>query len=218
MLLLGALFALFIAGFWLYCLIDVALTPRNECRGLPKAAWVVIVAGTFAVGAVAWLAVRGPARPAPPSTAAGHQADPGQARRGRPRTSPAGHDAPARGLAGPAAPDADDPDSEGPGSDGPGPDGSGPPQPPEGRDRPFPRYGRPDPADWDGPVHDGRDGPDPSASLAAEAALLRHPAGRARPRRASSPSRPKGPDDDPEFLISLDRAIHGLKADDDPAE
>ena len=65
MLLLGALFVLFIAGFWLYCLADVALTPSNECRRLPKAAWIAIVAGTFVIGAVLWLAVRPPAQPRP---------------------------------------------------------------------------------------------------------------------------------------------------------
>jgi hypothetical protein len=140
MLLLGALFALFLAGFWLYCLFDVALTPGSECRGLPKAAWIVVVAGTFVIGAAAWLAVRHPAgvtlAPAPP---AGF----------KPRGSQAGG--------------------------------------------------------WDRPEADG--------NLEAEAAFLRHPAGRSRPRQASSrptrPTRPQGPDDDPEFLRTVDRAIHG---------
>src|ERR1700761_8949223 len=62
MLLLGALFALFVVGFWLYCLIDVALTPSDECPRLPKAAWVAVVAGTFVIGAIVWLAVRPPAQ------------------------------------------------------------------------------------------------------------------------------------------------------------
>ena len=62
MLLLGALFVLFAGGFWLYCLADVALTPSDECPRLPKAAWVAIVAGTFVVGAIVWLAVRRPAQ------------------------------------------------------------------------------------------------------------------------------------------------------------
>jgi hypothetical protein len=61
MLLLGALFALFAGGFWLYCLADVALTPSDECPRLPKAAWVAVVAGTFVIGAAVWLAVRRPA-------------------------------------------------------------------------------------------------------------------------------------------------------------
>ena len=162
MLLLGALFALFISGFWLYCLVDVALTPGSECRGLPKAAWAVIVAGTFVIGAVGWLAVRRPAR-----------------------------------MTSAAAP--------------PGGDPGGPPAPfpPEGRDRSIPRSGRPDLPGWGGR--------DVAGSLEAEAALLRHPAGRSCPRGPSSRPRPKGPDDDPGFLRSLDRAIHGAEADDDPA-
>jgi len=39
----------------------------------------------------------------------------------------------------------------------------------------------------------------------ADDAVARHPAGRARVAGA----RPKGPDDDPEFLRALDRAIRG---------
>jgi hypothetical protein len=58
MLLPGALFVLFIAGFWLYCLVDVALTPSDKCPRLPKAAWLVVVAATFVIGAVLGLAVR----------------------------------------------------------------------------------------------------------------------------------------------------------------
>jgi hypothetical protein len=173
MLLLGALFALFLSGFWLYCLVDVALTPRSECRGLPKAAWIVVVAGTFVIGAAAWLAVRHPAgvtvTAAPP---AGFKT----------RGNDAGGD----------------------------PDDLPPPFLPEGRDRHLPRKSRPDPRVWVAPDYYG--------SLEAEAALMRHPAGRSRPRRASSrPTRPRGPDDDPEFLRSLDRAIRGLEAGDDPA-
>jgi hypothetical protein len=60
MLLSGALLALFMAGFWLYCLTDVILTPAPECRGLSKQAWVAVVAVTFIVGAFAWLIVRRP--------------------------------------------------------------------------------------------------------------------------------------------------------------
>jgi hypothetical protein len=66
MLLSGALFALFMTGFWLYCLTDAILTPAPECRGLSKSAWVVIIAVTFIGGAIAWLIVRQPARGARP--------------------------------------------------------------------------------------------------------------------------------------------------------
>ena len=72
MLLSGALFALFMTGFWLYCLTDAILTPAPECRGLPKPAWVVIITVTFIGGAIAWLIVRQPVRspasgPLPPA-------------------------------------------------------------------------------------------------------------------------------------------------------
>jgi hypothetical protein len=62
MFLAGALFALFMTGCWLYCLTDAILTPAPECRGLPKSAWVVVIAVTFVVGAFAWLIVRRPVR------------------------------------------------------------------------------------------------------------------------------------------------------------
>jgi hypothetical protein len=62
MLLSGALFALFMTGFWLYCLTDAILTPAAECRGLSKQAWVAVVAVTFVAGAFAWLIVRRPVR------------------------------------------------------------------------------------------------------------------------------------------------------------
>ena len=64
MLLSGALLALFMTGFWLYCLTDVILTPTAECRGLSKQAWVAVVGVTFIGGALAWLIVR---RPVPDS-------------------------------------------------------------------------------------------------------------------------------------------------------
>jgi hypothetical protein len=62
MLLSGALFALFMTGFWLYCLTDAILTPAAECRGLSKPAWLVIITVTFIGGAIAWLIMRPPVR------------------------------------------------------------------------------------------------------------------------------------------------------------
>lgn len=64
MLLASALFALFLGGFWLYCLTDAILTPVSECRGMPKPAWIIVIAATFVGGAVAWLIVRQPVRAA----------------------------------------------------------------------------------------------------------------------------------------------------------
>jgi Phospholipase_D-nuclease N-terminal len=129
MLLSGALLALFMMGFWLYCLTDAILTPADECRGMPKSAWIVVITLTFIGGAVAWLIVREPLR------------------------------SPAVSLA--SAPHPDDPGD---------------------------RYFR------------GRRWTD------ADDAVARHPAGRARPSGAMVPL---GPDDDPEFLRALDRAIRG---------
>jgi hypothetical protein len=125
MLLAGALSALFMTGFWLYCLTDAIMTPASECRGLPKPAWIAVITLTFVGGAVAWLIVRETVRH--PSALLTPLPDPG-----------------------------DD-------------------------------YFRAD--RW----------------TDADDAVARHPAGRARVAAA----RPKGPDDDPEFLRALDRAIRG---------
>lgn len=171
MLLLGALFALFMVGLWLYCLVDVALTPGRECRAMPKRAWIAVIAGTFAIGATAWLAVRRPAWPTVSPALAGN--DPGDP--SPPHTAPAGS-----GTV---------------------------------RHRPHARN-RHDLADG---APGGQDGPVMADRPAADAALLRHPAGRSRIRRTPSQSCPHGPDDDPEFLRSLSRAIHGAEPNDDPA-
>ncbi len=129
MLLSGTLFALFMMGFWLYCLTDAIVTPAAECRGMSKPAWIAVITLTFIGGAIAWLIVREPARG--PSVPPGpHPGDPG--------------------------------------------------------DNHF-RTGR-----W----------------TAADDAVARHPAGRARAADAGRAA-PKGPDDDPEFLRALARAIRG---------
>ena len=129
MLLSGALFALFMMGFWLYCLTDAILTPAPECRGLSKPAWIAVITLTFIGGAIAWLIVREPlCSPASPPVSVPHPDDPG------------------------------------------------------GR---YFRRGR-----W----------------TDADDAVARHPAGRAR---TSATTVPAGPDDDPEFLRALDRAIRG---------
>jgi hypothetical protein len=129
MLLSGALLALFMLGFWLYCLTDAILTPASEFGGMPKPAWIAVITLTFIGGAVAWLIAREPlCRPASPLASAPHPDDPG--------------------------------------------------------DRYF-RRGR-----W----------------TDADDAVARHPAGRARTTASMVPA---GPDDDPEFLRALDRAIRG---------
>ena len=62
MLLSGALLALFMTGFWLYCLTDAILTPASDCRGMSKQTWVAVIAVSFVGGAFAWLVVRRPVR------------------------------------------------------------------------------------------------------------------------------------------------------------
>jgi peptidoglycan/LPS O-acetylase OafA/YrhL len=130
MLLASALFALFLGGFWLYCLTDAILTPVSECRGMPKPAWIAVIAATFIGGAVAWLVVRQPLRNTPPRLA------------------------------------------------------------------PLPFL------DTDEGLDDDSY-PDGQRWTDADDAVARHPAGRAR----AAGSAPKGPDDDPDFLRALDRAI-----------
>jgi hypothetical protein len=75
MLLASALFALFLGGFWLYCLTDAILTPASECRGMPKPAWIAVIAATFIGGAVAWLIVRQPVRAASTRLSSGSRWD-----------------------------------------------------------------------------------------------------------------------------------------------
>jgi hypothetical protein len=58
MLLSGVLFVLFLAGCWLYCLTDAAVTPAVEYRGLSKSTWICIISATFIVGALSWLIAR----------------------------------------------------------------------------------------------------------------------------------------------------------------
>jgi hypothetical protein len=58
MFLSGVLFVLFLAGCWLYCLTDAALTPASAFPGLRKPAWIAIISVTFILGAVAWVIAR----------------------------------------------------------------------------------------------------------------------------------------------------------------
>jgi|HubBroStandDraft_6_1064221.scaffolds.fasta_scaffold1869588_1 hypothetical protein len=58
MFLSGVLFVLFLAGCWLYCLTDAALTPAAEFPGMRKPVWITAIALTFIVGAIAWLIAR----------------------------------------------------------------------------------------------------------------------------------------------------------------
>jgi hypothetical protein len=58
MLLPVALLALFLVGCWLYSLTDAGLTPAAAFRGWSKLTWLMLIACTFAFGAIAWLIAR----------------------------------------------------------------------------------------------------------------------------------------------------------------
>ena len=58
MLLSGVLFVLFLAGCWLYCLTDAALTPAEAFPGWRKRTWVAVIAVTLIAGAIAWMITR----------------------------------------------------------------------------------------------------------------------------------------------------------------
>jgi hypothetical protein len=58
MLLSGVLFVLFLAGCWLYCLTDAALTPAEDFPGWRKRTWLVVITVTLIAGAIAWLIAR----------------------------------------------------------------------------------------------------------------------------------------------------------------
>lgn len=50
----GGLGLLFLA-LWLFCVIDVITTPEDQCRNLPKLAWIFIVIILVDLGAISWL-------------------------------------------------------------------------------------------------------------------------------------------------------------------
>jgi hypothetical protein len=58
MFLPAVLFVVFMAGCWLYCLADAALTPADEFTGLRKRTWIALIAVTFTAGAAAWAVTR----------------------------------------------------------------------------------------------------------------------------------------------------------------
>lgn len=55
----GAL-GLLVLGLWIFCLVDVILTPEGDCRNLPKLAWLLIVLFLPDVGSILWLVVGRP--------------------------------------------------------------------------------------------------------------------------------------------------------------
>ena len=55
MLLFDGAVGLFFLGVWIFCIIDVITTPEDQCRNLPKIAWLFIVILLIDIGSVAWL-------------------------------------------------------------------------------------------------------------------------------------------------------------------
>ena len=192
MVLTGLLSALIGVAFWLYCLIDLLLTRSDNCRYLPKLAWVLVVVLIVGFGAVAWLLIGRP-RTAGPTWLAALRV-PGRAPRNRGRATRAPGRVPPRGRvtrfrgsqpAGRTPWDTGLP----PWAAGRVPAGSG------WFSRFSVRRGRP---------RGRRSGAWHADYLAdrMDDARSRHPAGRARPL---------GPDDDPAFLRHLDDLIHGSR-------
>jgi len=55
MLLFDGALGLVFLGVWIFCIIDVITTPEDQCRNLPKLAWLVIVVLLVDIGSIAWL-------------------------------------------------------------------------------------------------------------------------------------------------------------------
>jgi hypothetical protein len=46
---------LLILGLWIFCVVDVIMTPDGDQRNLPKLVWVFLVILLFDIGAILWL-------------------------------------------------------------------------------------------------------------------------------------------------------------------
>ena len=42
-------------GLWIFCIIDAITTPPEQCRNLPKIAWIFIVILLVDIGSIVWL-------------------------------------------------------------------------------------------------------------------------------------------------------------------
>jgi hypothetical protein len=58
----GVPFAIFLAGGWLFCLTEAAITPAAQFRGLRKRTWIAVIALLPVLGGVAWVITRGARR------------------------------------------------------------------------------------------------------------------------------------------------------------
>jgi hypothetical protein len=50
----GGLALLFLA-LWVFCILDVIMTPEHQCRNLPKFVWLILVIILADIGSIAWL-------------------------------------------------------------------------------------------------------------------------------------------------------------------
>jgi hypothetical protein len=55
MLFFDGAMGLVLLGLWIFCLIDVITSREEDCRNLPKFAWVIIVLLFLDVGSIVWL-------------------------------------------------------------------------------------------------------------------------------------------------------------------
>ena len=62
MLFVDGAFGLLVLALWIFCLVDVLLTPEDQCRNLPKIAWLLIVLFLLDIGSIAWLVAGRPHR------------------------------------------------------------------------------------------------------------------------------------------------------------
>ncbi|WP_194815941.1 PLD nuclease N-terminal domain-containing protein [Nocardia sp. XZ_19_385] len=63
-----AVVGLITLALWVYCLIDVIMSPDSEVRQLPKGLWLVIIILVPTVGAILWLLLGRPVDAKPRST------------------------------------------------------------------------------------------------------------------------------------------------------
>ncbi|HZC69691.1 MAG TPA: PLDc N-terminal domain-containing protein [Jatrophihabitans sp.] len=55
MLLFDGGLAVIAFAVWVFCIIDVITTPPDQCRNLPKLAWLLVVVLLIDVGSIVWL-------------------------------------------------------------------------------------------------------------------------------------------------------------------
>lgn len=62
MLYVDGLVGLIFMGVWIFCIIDVIMTPEGSCRNLPKLVWLLVVILVPDIGSLVWLIAGRPRR------------------------------------------------------------------------------------------------------------------------------------------------------------